>query len=125
MIIRINRTLVTMLLLVGFLFITTVPVNASNDVDSVPHRQVIFSKEPIADESVLYDRALKGETDLISDQSFIKNIVFDKVSSSSSCWRSSRYNYKKNSNRFKLEFFLSAEDKLYQFPELIKLGIYY
>jgi hypothetical protein len=67
-----------MLLLVGFLFVTTMPVNASNDVDSVPHRQVIFSKEPIVDESVLYDRAKKGETDLINDQSFIKDIVFDK-----------------------------------------------
>lgn|GEM_PF-3500989 len=73
----VNKILIAVFFLVGFLFVTILPVSASNEIDSCQQKQVVFSKEPIVDEAVLYDRAKKGETDLITDQSFIKDLTFD------------------------------------------------
>ncbi|MEN6327566.1 MAG: hypothetical protein ABFD18_15350 [Syntrophomonas sp.] len=73
-----NKALVAVFLLVGFLFVTILPVNASNEIDSCQEKQVVFSKQPITDEAVLFERAKKGETDFIGDQSFIKDITFDE-----------------------------------------------
>jgi len=76
--IKVNKTLIAVFLLIGFLFVTIMPVSASNDIESFSQKQVIFSKEPIVDEAVLYDRAKKGETDFILDRSFIEDLTFDK-----------------------------------------------
>ncbi|WP_157609566.1 hypothetical protein [Syntrophomonas zehnderi] len=76
--IRINQILIAGFLLVGILFVTTIPASASNNLDSFPQKQVTFSKEPISNEAVLYDRAKNGETDLFFDQSFMKNLTFNE-----------------------------------------------
>jgi len=74
----VNKSLVALFLIVGILFISILPASASSEIDSCQGKQVVYSQEPIIDEAVLYDRAKKGETDLITDQSFIKDLKFDE-----------------------------------------------
>jgi len=77
---KFNFTLIAMIMLFGFLF-STLPASASSapsDIDSVQQKQVLFSKEPITDEAVLYDLAKKGKTDLASDKLLIKDLKFNE-----------------------------------------------
>ena len=70
MLAKVYKPLLSLSLIVILLFTAILPATAETQLNSTSRKQVLFTKEAIIDETVLYDRAKNGQTDLTADQTF-------------------------------------------------------
>lgn len=76
MLAKVYKPLLSLSLIVILLFTAILPATAETQLNSTSRKQVLFTKEAIIDETVLYDRAKNGQTDLTADQTFITDLKF-------------------------------------------------